>query len=154
MSFDNTLPRQIIMAAASDAQQTGWFESVETNEPKSAPHTDKHYALWVMSANPVTSSSIISTSMRIELAGRFYSDMLQEPQGEIDANLMAIGWDLMERYSSGFTLGGLIRDVDLLGSEGAPLSIRFGYVTIDKRLYRIADLTIPLIVNDVFDQAV
>lgn len=154
MSSVNSFPRSVIQAVASDAQQTGWFQSVETNEPKSAPASDMHYAVWAMSVDPVKSSGLISSSMRIELAGVVYVNMLRDPQGDIDADMMAAGWDLMARYSGSFTLGGLVREVDLLGSEGAPLAIKFGYVGIDKRLHRIAALTIPLICDDVFDQGV
>lgn len=153
MSTQNSLPRQLIAAVASDAQQTGWFQSVDTAEPKSAPSTDGHFATWVMKLSPSNSTSdLVSTAVRFELAGCIYVNMLREPQGDIDGDIMAAGWDLIARYSAGFTLGGLVREVDLLGEEGEPLSIQFGYVTIDKRIYRIAALTIPLIVDYAFDQ--
>lgn len=147
-SFVNTL----IQAVASDAQQLAWFESAGTEEPKSAPSANMHFAVWLMNAKPARTSDLVSTSFRIELAGRIYLNMLREPTGNIDADLAAAAWDLLGRYSSGFTLGSLIREVDLLGEHGEPLGVQFGYVTIDHRLYRIADVVLPLICDDVFDQ--
>jgi hypothetical protein len=44
--------------------------------------------------------------------------------------------------------------VDLLGSAGAPLSAQAGYLNQDGRLFRVMTLTLPIIVNDVWDQAV
>lgn len=153
MSTPTSFVTTLISAVASDAQQTGWFESVGTEEPKSAPTSNIHFATWLMNAKPVK-GDLVSTSFRIELAGRIYMNMLREPTGNIDGELSSTGWDLLGRYSSGFTLGGLIREVDLLGEHGEPLSIQFGYVNIDHRLFRIADVTIPLIADDCFDQAV
>lgn len=153
MSTPTNFVTTLIAAVASDAQQTGWFESVGTEEPKTAPTSAIHFATWLMKASPVKTSDLVSTSFRIELAGRIYINMLREPTGTIDSELSSTAWDLFGRYSSGFTLGGLIRQVDLFGAEGEPLAVQFGYVNIDHRLYRIADVTIPLIADDCFDQA-
>jgi hypothetical protein len=152
MSTPNGLPKQIIQVVASTAQASGWFQAVETFEPKSAPTADIHFCTWATDVKPIDSSSIVSTSLRIELAGRIHINMLRDPIGDIDSDIMAAGWDMFLLFSAGFTLGGIVREVDLLGSEGDPLSLRFGYVPIDKRLFRVADFTIPIIVSDAFDQ--
>jgi hypothetical protein len=46
---------------------------------------------------------------------RIYSNMLQEPQDAIDPQVCDAADDFMGRVSGGFTLNGLVRDVDLLG---------------------------------------
>jgi len=155
MSAPNSLPKALIQAVASHAQETGWFRGgVATAEPKSAPNSDTSFAVWASSARPVQSSGLISTSFRIELAGRIYIDMMREPIDDIDPEIMAVAWDLLTKYSSGFTLGGLVRQVDLFGSEGDALGLEFGYIAIDRQLFRVATFVIPLIVNDQFDQGV
>ena len=151
MTADSSLPRKLINAVASDAQSLGWFDNVITHEPKSAPSENMIYAVTAMQVTPYL-SGLVSTTLRVELAGRIYVNMLREPQGDIDGDLMQAAWDLFARYSSGFTLGGLIRNVDLLGEAGQPLDLHFGYVPIDKRLYRSAEFTITIICNDVMDQ--
>ncbi len=148
---DNSLPKKLLDAVASAAAQCGWCQSSETFEPKSAPMSDFHFAVTMMNATP-HHSGLISTTFRIELACRIYVSMLREPQASIDPDITAAAWDLMSMYSSGFTLGGLVRQVDLLGESGEPLDLKFGYIGIDKRLYRIAEITLPVIANDVFTQ--
>ena len=148
---DNSLPAKLLNAIASAAAQCGWCQSSETFEPKSAPMSDFHFAVTMMNATPAR-SGLISTSFRIELACRIYVSMLREPQASIDPEITAAAWDLMSMYSSGFTLGGLVEQVDLLGESGEPLDLKFGYIGIDKRLYRIAEITLPVIANDVFTQ--
>jgi len=58
----------------------------------------------------------------------------------------------MASYIGGFTLGGLVRDVDVNGEFGTPLEAVYGYVAIDGAMYRVATITIPVIVNDVWTQ--
>lgn len=151
MTADNSLPGRLLTAVADAAAKSGWCQSAQTFEPKSAPQSDFHFAVTMMNASP-THSGLISTTFRIELACRIYVSMLREPQDSIDPDITAAAWDLIQSYSSGFTLGGLVRNVDLLGESGEPLDLKFGYIGIDKRLYRIAEITLPVIVSDVFTQ--
>lgn len=151
MTADNTLPGRLLDAVASAAGQCGWCQSFETFEPKSAPQTEFHFAVTMMSAAPYH-SGLVATTFRIELACRIYVSMLRKPQSSIDPEITAAAWDLMTSYSSGFTLGGLVREVDLLGESGQPLDLKFGYIGIDKHLYRIAEITLPVIADDVFQQ--
>lgn len=152
MTADNSLPGRLLVAVADAAAQCGWCKSSETFEPKSAPQSDFHFAVCMMNATPTRRSGLISTTFRIELACRIYVSMLREPQSSIDPDITAAAWDLMQSYSAGFTLGGLVQQVDLLGESGEPLDLKFGYIGIDKHLYRIAEITLPVICNDVFDQ--
>jgi regulator of RNase E activity RraA len=59
---------------------------------------------------------------------------------------------LMEAYTGDFTLDGLVREVDLLGQHGVPLSCLAGYLTIDKKMMRVVDINVPLIVSDAWSQ--
>lgn len=151
MTADNRLPRRLLDAVASSAAECGWCKSSETFEPKSAPQSDFHFAVCMMNATP-TRSGLASTTFRIELACRIYVSMLREPQDSIDPEITAAAWDLIQSYSSGFTLGGLVSQVDLLGASGEALDLKFGYINIDKHLYRVAEITLPVICNDVFTQ--
>lgn len=151
MSGANNLPQQVIEAVASHAMRSGWFDKVNQTEPKAAPGNGLSAAVWVQGMRPA-SSGLASTSVRFELSVRLYSSMLAEPQDQIDPNLMAAAWDLFAAYSAGFTLGGLVESVDLLGKDGNPLESDAGYVEIDRRLYRVITITLPVKINDAFDQ--
>ena len=84
---------------------------------------------------------------------RIYSNALQESPDLIDTNVIKAADALTTAYSGDFTLGGAVRDVDLLGMYGSPLRWLAGYVTINSTIYRCMDLTLPLIVNDLWSQA-
>ncbi|KKL71856.1 hypothetical protein LCGC14_2090690, partial [marine sediment metagenome] len=43
--------------------------------------------------------------------------------------------------------------VDLLGMAGEPLRARAGYITQDKTLYRVMDITLPLLIANAWVQA-
>jgi hypothetical protein len=61
---------------------------------------------------------------------------------------------MMVAFSGDFALGFAdgIRQIDLLGASGQSLSSQSGYVEIDKKMYRVVDITIPVIINDMFSQ--
>jgi len=142
----------ILAAVKSHALATGLFEQVLGHEPKSAPGNGLTAAVWVQSLRPVASSGLASTSARLQLSLRVYTNMLQEPQDDIDTRILGAVDVLMAAYSADFTLGGLVRDVDLLGADGDPLSADAGYLEQDGKLYRVIVISLPLVVNDLYGQ--
>jgi hypothetical protein len=46
-----------------------------------------------------------------------------------------------------------VKCVDLLGMAGTPLGAEAGYMQQDSVWFRIADITVPVIVNDAFAQS-
>lgn len=151
MSLANDLPERVINAVASHAAGSAWFDRVNGFEPKSAPGNGITCSIWVQSAEPAA-SGLTSTSVRFELSVRLYMPMLEEPQDAIDPRLTAAAWDLFTAYSGHFTLGGLVESVDLLGAYGNPLRWEAGYVQIERPLFRIITITLPVKINDAFDQ--
>jgi hypothetical protein len=145
--------KAILAAVISHAKASGKFERTLTHEPKSAPGNGLTLAAWVQNLRPITSSGLASTSARLELSVRVYTNMLREPQDAIDTALLDTVDALMAAYSGDFELGGLIRNVDLLGEHGDPLSADAGYLEQDNKLYRVMVITLPLIVNDLWSQA-
>lgn len=141
-------------AVQSHALSSGWFDSVNGFEPKSAPGNGLTAAVWLQDISPVPSGSgLATTAARVELNVRIYTSMLSEPMDAIDPNMASAASDLMSRYSGNFTLGGLVRNVDLLGQAGEAMRGRAGYLTINNLMYRVFTITLPLIVSDVWEQA-
>lgn len=136
----------------SHALTLGVFESVNTHEPKSAPGHGFTAAIWVQAIDPIQASGLDSTSGRIEFRVRVYTNMLANPQDDIDPAVMRAVDVLMDAYSGDFDLAATVRYIDLLGAHGQPLSGRAGYIPQDGKLYRIFDITLPVIVNDVWSQ--
>lgn len=131
---------------------SGYIEGVTRHEPKKAPGHGVTAAIWFMSAKP-WKSGLTSTTARVELRVRLYLPMLREPMDEIDPDMMRVLDTLMAAYSGDFTLNGTVRNVDLLGEAGEPLQAQSGYLRQDGTMYRVVDITLPLLVNDLWDQA-
>jgi hypothetical protein len=142
----------IIDALVSHAMTTADFEAVNQHEPKNAPGNGLTAAIWVQSISPTRSNGLSSTSIRMAFTVRLFSNMLQEPQDMIDPNLVKALDKLLALYSGDFTLDGLVRNVDLLGAHGAPLGAQAGYVNLSGTHFRIFDINVPVILNDVWTQ--
>lgn len=140
-------------ALASHVQSLGVAGTFTGHEPKSAPGQGVSAATWFESIGPVRSSGLNSTSGRVEFTVRLYSPMVAEPQDAIDPELLAATSAVIAALSSDFTLTAAVRHVDLLGSDGNPLSAVSGYINQDGQLYRVVDITVPLIVNDIWSQS-
>jgi hypothetical protein len=129
----------------------GVFESVNMHEPEG---NAGNYvaALWVQTVDPVKSSGLATTSLRVAFTLRIYSNIVAKPADEIDPNLASAVSAVMEGLSADFTLAEQVREIDLLGQFGVGLSAKAGYLNLSGQLYRVMDITVPLIVDDVFDQ--
>ncbi len=84
---------------------------------------------------------------------RVYGSMQADPPDAIDPNMVAAADALGEAYTGGFTLGGLVRQVDLLGAHGSPFDVRAGYLSIDGTRYRVLTISLPVVVNDLWTEA-
>jgi hypothetical protein len=140
-------------AVASHASTTGLFDAVNGHEPKNAPGGHLSCAVWIQSYSPVDTSGLASTSMRLEFNVRIYTSMLQEPVDAIDPEILDAVDLLLADYIGNFTLGGLIRDVDVRGADGNPLKVDAGYLSQDGKVYRVMTITLPLIINDLYAEA-
>lgn len=142
-------------AVVSDVQATGYFKRVNQHEPKRKPDIDLTAAVWVQSIDPLQiASGLAVTSARVVFMLRLYSNMIKEPQDMIDPNLLKAASSIMRRYHDDFDFGltESVRNVDLLGQYGIALALVTGYVEQDGTMFRIADITVPVIVNDVWPQ--
>jgi hypothetical protein len=138
----------------SHALALGWFERVNAHEPKSAPGYGLTAAFWSQQIDPLDiASGLNSTTVRVLYRARLYQNALSEPADALDPNLIKAIDALFTAYSGDFTLGGLIRNIDLLGAHGIALKGEAGYITVNQTMSRIYDLTIPLICNDLWTQA-
>ncbi|MFF3511533.1 hypothetical protein [Streptomyces sp. NPDC002573] len=145
--------RTILDAVESHALASGYFQAVNGHEPKTAPATGITCAVWVEQIGPARGGSgLVATSTRLALFVRLYTPMVSQPEDAIDPDLMTALDALMAAYSGDFTLGDLVREVDLLGTYGDPLSARAGYLTTSGAEYRVMTITLPLIVNDLWEQ--
>ncbi len=144
----------IFNALVSHGMASGLFERVNTHEPKNAPGNGLSMAVYLDNIVPAAGASgLNSTTGLLMFSVRVYSSMVAEPQDDIDPALLDAVDALFVAYSGDFELGGLIRNIDLLGQYSTPLQAEFGYIEIDKKLYRVGTITVPMIVNDLWSQS-
>jgi hypothetical protein len=144
----------ILDATVSHAQSLGLFESVNRHQPDNAPGNGLTAAVTVAEITPVpVASGLIATTGRVALNVMIFAPLPQEPADDIEPVVIAAVDALMGAYSGDFELGERVRNIDLLGAHGTPLSASTGYVTIAAQTYRVAIITLPLIINDLWNQA-
>lgn len=134
----------------SHAQALGMFERVIGHEPHNAPGSGLSCAIWAGPVDPV-GSSLVSTTTRVEFTARMYVPGTS-PDDSTETTILALVDGMCGSLTGDFTVGGLARQVDCLGEAGAPLAAKLGWVVMEGQQYRIADVTIPLIVNDLWTQ--
>jgi hypothetical protein len=151
MSGLNT--QAIIDAVATQAMTTGRFDVINTHEAKNGPGNQMVCDITVRSGRALAMASGLSvTSCLLTLSVVCYCSMLQDPQDTIDTQLNDCVDDLCNLYVGGFTLGGLIRNVDVLGQFGQELAWTFGHIDISKQAVRAAEIMLPLVVNDAWTE--
>ncbi|MDN5857152.1 MAG: hypothetical protein L0H84_00890 [Pseudonocardia sp.] len=143
----------IIDEVASHAARLGQFERVAEHEPENVLASGLTFAVWMDRLGPVPSSGLSSTSGRLVLFLRIYSAADAAPADEIDPRVTAAADALMRAYVGDFTLGGIVRQVDVRGTHGVSLEARAGYLdSRDGAFMRVVTITLPLIINDLWPE--
>jgi hypothetical protein len=143
----------ILDIVVTHAQNTGWFQSVTEYESKQSGTNGLTAGVWVESVVPVKSSGLSNVSVRLELQMRLYGSTMAEPYDDIDANLTKAVDDLFTAYIGDFDLGSNVRHIDIFGAHGNPLSVRVGYMNMDGREFRVFQIVLPIIINDVWAES-
>ncbi|MCP2248738.1 hypothetical protein [Lentzea aerocolonigenes] len=132
---------------------TGLFKQVNLHEPKNAPGKGLVCAVYLDDIGPVPQESGQNvTTGRVVFKARIFLPMLTKPEGLIDQTIGHAACKIIEVLSGDIDLQNNVKYVDLLGATGTTLSAKGGYLTIDTTMFRIMDVTIPLIFNDIWNQ--
>lgn len=143
----------------SHAMSLRLFEATTDHEPLSPPGGGLSCAIMMGPLEPVRASGLAATSGRLEFQVRVYSPRLQVGVSTIDRRLLQAVTTLMNAYTGDFGLltgnvaAGLVRNVDLLGAYGLPLRGQPGWLVQDGAHYRVYEITLPIILNDIWGQA-
>jgi hypothetical protein len=143
----------ILDAVVTHAAEIGRFDVVNRHETKRAPGQGMTASIWVNSVQPIRSSGLATTTTRIEFMVRVYLNSLQQPYDDNDMLLTQTLDALFAAYIDDFTLGDLIRHVDVFGAYGAGLSSRAGYINQDGHEFRVFSIVLPVVVDDLWTQA-
>lgn len=152
MAFDEAAVNTFVDNVASHAASLGIFRQVSFHEPKSPPGSGLRYSVWVQLMEPIgPASGLAIGSGYVVVTGRIYSNMLQKPEDDIDPAILRVATTLIKAYAGDFNFGGTARNVDVFGMYGEKLRARAGYVTVGGGMYRVMDITLPVIFNDMWD---
>ena len=145
----------IFNAIMSDVLASGHFVQVNVTESEVSPSYGLTANLWLQEMRPVGQiSGLASSSGLLVFVLRIYCAMTMSPGDEIDPKLTRAASNLMRRWHDDYDFGGVCRNVDLLGITGTQLRYNAGYYYDEKGdlKFRIGDITIPVIVDDIWPQ--
>lgn len=151
----------LINAIRDQALATGLFAVINGHEPATPLPTGLDAAVWMQYMGPAKQiSGLSATAAAVTFWMRIYSKALDNTAtpADLDAIDPAVGdatSAMIALLSGDFTLGNTVFAVDLLGIEGsaAPLSAKAGNIDVSGTVYRVMDITIPLIIDAVWAQA-
>jgi hypothetical protein len=144
----------LVNAVASHAVGLGFYRTVATAEPRGTPATGFSAAVWLQRLTPLPRRSGLNvTSALVVLTLRQYGPAQAEPRDTIDARMTDAMDALIAAYTGDFDLGGVAAEIDLLGNYGQALEAVAGYIESGGQLCRVLDLTIPIVVNNAWEQA-
>lgn len=155
MSDPDDVAGLVLNAVVSHAQATGRFERVNAHESLHPSTGGLTAAVWVDRIDPIArASGLAATSARLIVKVRVHSSMQMEPRDAIDPAVTAAVWALMRVLTADYDLGGTVRNIDILNEFGVAMFAQAGYLDWDDgAMDRITDLTVPVIINDVWPQA-
>jgi hypothetical protein len=154
---------KILAMVRSIPKKLGTFDTVEGHEPLNAPGNGLHCYSW---AGPVrcvgTESGLASAALVASFSVRIQT-LAAGPKAKgvnlnnIDRKLLHGTGVLFNAYIGHFRLTDhtgqqLVRRVDIFGSYGAGLRMDPGYLNSDGNIYRVGVITLPLILNDEYDE--
>jgi hypothetical protein len=144
----------VLRAVATPVEVAGRFDRVVLGEPKSAPGTGMSAAVFVSDLYTVPArSGLASVSVRLEVCVRVMLGMLTEPQEAIEPAILTAVEDVWTLMFSDIDLGSEVAVIDILGMYGERIRARWGYITLDSTMYRIADVFIPVILPNEITEA-
>ena len=146
MSFDAAASKALFSALTSHARKLGIFDRVNSHEPENTPGKDLSCSitLGAIAADP-SASGLAMVSGTITFGVRVWSSMMQKPLDAVDPNVLGAVSILLNEYSGNFTLGGTVRDIDLLALKAQP-----GYLNHEGKEFRVIEITVPIVVNDLW----
>jgi hypothetical protein len=150
--FNDEAVNEIFDKIISYAMTTGRFDFVNQHEPTNAPHRGLQFSIWIQRIRPIDQSSIKTTSGLVLFSGRIYKNFKSHPHDLIDPDITSAIADMMNVLSGDFDFGGTanVRALDLMGMTGERLEAIAGYLELDRQMFRVMTLNIPVIVNDMF----
>ncbi len=127
---------------------SGRFATTDLGEPESLPDgTQLHARVWNMGRQVayITQSTVVSLyNIRV----RMYRNAFTEPTADIEYMLAESVQDIASDLLGDFDLGATVAYIDAAGIHGRGLRADWGHAPVSGVMFRVVDMTIPIVVND------
>jgi len=146
-NFDAAAATALFSALTSALKQLAAFQQVDVGEPVSPPGNRLYCSLMLGPVRPA-SSGLSATSGEVTFLIRIWSKAQQRPLEKIDPEILAAAAAVMGKLSGQFTLAGTVRNINLMTMSGLP-----GWIEFEGEPYRVMEITVPIVINDMFSQS-
>ena len=138
----------LLTALESHAASLNVFDQVNGYQPPDVPNTGVTCAIWAQRIGPdPAASGLNATTARIEMNVRVYTSAEQTPYDAIDPQVMNAVSGLLGAYNGAFTLGNLVRNIEVLEAWA-----QAGYIDQAGNKLRVMTITLPITINDLWAQ--
>ncbi len=143
----------ILVALRDHARAIGVFDVVRVAEFKSEPPNGLCLGLWMqqLGVSPGAGGLAVSSAL-LQATAQIYYPAFSTPEEDIDLKVTNAADLYLGRLNGDVTLGGLVRNIDILGEFDEPIAWIYGYVTIGQKVSRTATLPINAVINDAWTQ--
>lgn len=150
MAFNADSVTTVYDQLVSHAQALGVFDAgVNPAEPWSTPGD----GVWCAFTAPAIvalpgQSGLVAVTGRLDFKVIIGCSALMKPPGRADKLVLSAACSLLAAYSGAFTLSGNVRDLDPLSISAQPR-----YLTMEGHTFRIYEINLPVVVNDLWTEA-
>jgi hypothetical protein len=131
-----------------ELSKINYFSTVEIGEPKSPP-ADQYASAYIWMDSVTTVQASLNGSIEVYLTTvRLMTGLFEEPIELIETQTAEAYSKASEALFANFSLDNKIRNIDAAGQYGASYGGTWGHLDLGGNLYRIVDITLPLIVDD------
>ena len=153
MAFDIKRTLQMVQTYVG---ASGYVSDCVIGEPKYAPQAqERPFAAVYMDNVSVYGLTVGGSTREIHiLVVRLYLDMKKEPSEEIEIELAQAVQEVVSDILEDSDLGGNVMTVDPAGMAGESMTAVWGYQDVSGHMYRVADIRVPILVDDSATMAV
>ncbi len=145
MAFDVT---NTLRELETHMNKTGLFTVIQVGEPTKPFIGDGFFGAVWMQSQAVVGVYLGGDTKELHVATlRIFRDAFREEAEVMELEMTRAVGQTMERIVEDFTQRAEMRNVDIGAEEGVKYEATYGYITLADITYRIADITIPMIVD-------
>jgi hypothetical protein len=140
--------KDTLHAVQSHLAGNGWLTKVDAGEPKAAPSEQFSASVFMDSVSVALVFANGGTREVHNVVIRVLTNMLSIPTEDVEYNLAEIVQQMVSDLIADYDLGGTINHIDVGGIYGDGISTSWGHIDIAGTFFRLAEIRLPLVVDD------